>query len=293
MTTPAAAAPRGLWGTLGRATLFVLLYVVAVVLTMGLLAGPLTSVVGWTGQRIRIDEVLSLVAVLAATAIMLRSVDPRPWRDVGLAREAARPRAFVTGWCVGAAPIAAASGTLLVAHWLVVVPATAGSSLAAGVRLSVFLLPAALHEEVLCRGYLLTVLRDSIGVRGAVVGTSVLFGALHVANADATLESVGIVILAGIFLAAVRVVFDSLYAAWAAHFAWNWVMAVPLHAPVSGLRLEAPDYRTLSAGPAWITGGGWGPEGGLAAALGMVAALAYLHARHRRAYQQRPGREES
>jgi hypothetical protein len=80
----------------------------------------------------------------------------------------------------------------------------------------------------------------------------------------------------------VRVVFDSLYAAWAAHVAWNWIMAVPLHAPVSGLAFEAPDYRTVSTGPAWITGGSWGPEGGLAAALGMVAALIYLNARRRR-----------
>jgi uncharacterized protein len=91
-----------------------------------------------------------------------------------------------------------------------------------------------------------------------------------------------IVTLAGVFLGAIRVAFDSLYAAWGAHLAWNWMMAVPLHAPVSGLRFEAPDYRTVSAGPAWVTGGAWGPEGGLAAALAMVAALAYLHARRRR-----------
>jgi hypothetical protein len=80
----------------------------------------------------------------------------------------------------------------------------------------------------------------------------------------------------------VRVVYDSLYAAWAAHTAWNWVMAVPLHAPVSGLRFEAPDYRTVSAGPEWITGGAWGPEGGFAAVLGMMAGLAYLYTRRRR-----------
>ena len=289
---PPRSGPRRLATSFGLAVLFAMLYAVAVGVVLGLLAGPLTALVGRTGQHVRIDELLSLVAVLAATAVMLRSVDRRAWSDVGLSRDAARVGRFVAGGCLGAAPIALASGALLLIGWLVVVPTQAGSSLAAGLRISVFLLPAALHEEVLCRGYLLTVIRDSVGVTGAVVSTSVLFGLLHLANADATAESVLVVILAGLFLAAIRVVFDSLYAAWAAHFAWNWVMAVPLHAPVSGLRLEAPDYRTVSAGPAWITGGGWGPEGGAAAALGMIAALAYLHARHRRV-QPRPGREES
>jgi hypothetical protein len=67
-----------------------------------------------------------------------------------------------------------------------------------------------------------------------------------------------------------------------AHFGWNWTMAVLLHIPVSGLETETPDYRTVDAGPDWVTGGPWGPEGGSAAALGMIAGLGYLAARRRR-----------
>ena len=54
------------------------------------------------------------------------------------------------------------------------------------------------------------------------------------------------------------------YAAWAAHFAWNWTMAVVFHVAVSGLPLESPGYRYVDAGPDWATGGSWGPEGGAA-----------------------------
>jgi uncharacterized protein len=247
---------------------------------LGLLAGPLTWLMGRTGQRVRIDEVLILVAVLAATAIMLRSVDVRPWRDVGLGSNAVGPMG--RGWVVGFVAIGAACGALLAVGWLRVVPAEPGSSLGAAARITLFLLPAALAEEVLCRGYLLTVVRDRIGTSGAVVLTSLAFGALHVRNPGSTVASVAIVALAGVFLAAVRLAYDSLYAAWAAHVAWNWVMAVPLHAPVSGFRFEAPDYRTVSTGPAWATGGTWGPEGGAAAALGMLACLYFLYARRRR-----------
>jgi len=255
--------------------------VILQVAAVGLLAGPVTWLVARTGQRIRIDELLTLVAALAATAIMLRSIDVRSWAEVGLAPPAARARVIGMGWCVGFAAIGLAC-SLLVVGWLRITPAEPGSSLAAAVRITVFLVPAALAEEVLCRGYVLTVIRERIGTAGAIGATSFAFGLLHVSNPGWTMASVGIVALAGIFLAAVRVAYDSLYAAWAAHVAWNWVMAVPLHAPVSGLRFEAPDYRTVSAGPAWITGGAWGPEGGLAAVLGMMAGLAYLYARRRR-----------
>jgi membrane protease YdiL (CAAX protease family) len=235
-----------------------------------------------TGQRVRVDEMLTLLSALGATAIMLRSVDVRPWRDVGLSARAAGAGVVGRGWSIGFVAIGAACGLLLAVGMLRIAPSEPGSSLGAAARITVFLIPAALAEEVLCRGYLLTAIRDRIGTLGAVLLTSLAFGVLHVSNPGWTVASVGIVALAGVFLAAVRVAYDSLYAAWAAHVAWNWVMAVPLHAPVSGLRFESPDYRTVDAGPDWITGGAWGPEGGLAAVLGMLACLYYLYARRRR-----------
>ena len=268
--------------TIGRVAAFIVLFAVLQVAAYALLADPMIWLVARTGQRIRVDEMLVLVAALATTGIMLRSVDVRPWSVVGLGPDAARARVIGKGWCVGFVAIGAACGVLLASGWLRIAPSEPGSSLGAAARITVFLIPAALAEEVLCRGYLLTVIRERIGTWGAVAATSVVFGVLHVSNPGWTVASVGIVALAGVFLAAVRVVYDSLYAAWAAHVAWNWVMAVPLHAPVSGLRFEAPDYRTVSAGPEWITGGAWGPEGGLAAVIGMLACLTYLYARHRR-----------
>lgn len=292
MTASQAVGRRGAAGSTGRATLFVLLYLVALASMRSLSGAPPAPRGPVTGEALQVAELVSLVAALLATAVMVGAVDRRPWADVGLGATAARPSFLLWGWCIGAAPIGVASGLLLLVGWLHVSPAPPGSSLVAALHVSIVLVPAALSEEVICRGYLFTAVRDGGGARVAIAFTSVLFGLLHAANAGSTMESVGIVILAGLFLAAVRVVFDSLYAAWAAHAAWNWIMAVPLHAPVSGVLFEAPDYRTVSAGPAWMTGGAWGPEGGLAAAAATIATLAYLHSRHRRLHA-RLGREES
>jgi len=74
----------------------------------------------------------------------------------------------------------------------------------------------------------------------------------------------------------------SLYAAFAAHLAWNWTLVGLMHASVSGIPFTTPDYRVVDAGPDWATGGVWGPEGGVPAALGLVAATIYLYLRRER-----------
>jgi membrane protease YdiL (CAAX protease family) len=226
---------------------------------------------------------LQLVAVVVATAIMLRSIDVRPWGDVGMDRRAARPRALVEGWLLGGLAIGLACAALIAASELRIIPGPEGSSLSAAFSLTVFLIVAALGEEMISRGYLLTTLSDGLGQGTAVGVTSLLFGAAHLRNAGVTVQSFCIVTLAGVFLGAIRVTFRSVYASTAAHVAWNWVLAVAFHASVSGIRFDAPDYRTVDQGPDWLTGGQWGPEGGLAAAIGMLLVLAYLyHTRLRR-----------
>jgi hypothetical protein len=45
-----------------------------------------------------------------------------------------------------------------------------------------------------------------------------------------------------------------------------------MHATVSGLVMDAPDYRIVDSGPDWATGGAWGPEGGIFAAAGLAVA---------------------
>jgi membrane protease YdiL (CAAX protease family) len=244
---------------------------------------PLRWLAVRSGRPFRVDVDAELVAAFAATAIMLRSIDQRGWDAIDLTRAAAHPRRLLTGWCMGGFPIAIACAALLATGLLQFTPSIAQASwMGAALRTTLVLLPAALAEELICRGYLLTVLRDSVGARAAVLGTSVLFGLLHLENPGATAVSLTVVLLSGVLLASVRLALNSLYAAWLAHFAWNWVMAVPFHAKVSALEFESPLYKAVTTGPAWLSGGDWGPEGGLVAALSMVAAIAYIYTRYRR-----------
>jgi hypothetical protein len=109
----------------------------------------------------------------------------------------------------------------------------------------------------------------------------VLFGLVHLSNAGATAQSTALVTLAGFFLGAVLLRTRSLYAAWAAHWAWNWTMAGLLHVAVSGAGFATPDYRVVDAGPDWATGGVWGPEGGAVAGVGMLGGVIMMLGRRR------------
>lgn len=227
------------------------------------------------------DSIVILAAVAGGTVVTIRWIDPRPWSDVWLDRAAARPRRLIEGSLLGVLAIGLPAAALIAVGWLSVQRHTPGSWAAAAVRVSVLLLIAALAEELIFRGYLLAVLRETLGWVPALALTSVAFGYAHVDNPGADTRALVLVMVAGLFLGAVVATARSLYAAWMAHFAWNWTMAVLLHVPVSGLETETPDYRTIDAGPDWATGGRWGPEGGGGAALGMTAGLGYLAARQR------------
>ncbi len=257
---------------------------IAGLIVVSVLLGP--SVL-WLFRRVGVSELaaaswIEVLGVLAGTAVSLRLIDKRPWRDVWLGRDAARPSLFVFGFAIGAAAIGLPIILLIAGHWLRNAGGPTGSWFGAAVRVTLFLAPAALLEELVTRGYILSVLREQWGWRWSIVATSVVFGLLHLANNGASIEPVLLVMLAGFFLASVLYVTQSLYAAWMAHLAWNWTMAVLFHTAVSGYPLDAPAYRYVPAGPGWATGGDWGPEGGIPAGLGMCAGILYVVVRRRR-----------
>jgi hypothetical protein len=237
---------------------------------------PLSAIVNrLTGLDQTGESIALTMGLVIAQAVMLRW-DRRPWSYVWLDASAARPRVLLFGFVTGAAPIAIASLVLMMVGWLTIVPAADGPWIRAALSISVLLLPAALIEELLSRGYIFATLGEWLGWPWAVGLTSVAFGLVHIGNPGTSPLPIVTVIVAGVYLAAVVLLTRSLYAAWVSHFAWNWVMAVPLHVEVSGVDVPRPDYRTIEVGPDWITGGPWGPEGGMAAVITMVAGLWYM-----------------
>jgi CAAX protease family protein len=261
-----------------RVALFCIVSIASLIVSAVIVGPIITMLFGLAGiYGVSNQSWVEAIGLLGGTVIALRWIDKRPWSDVWLDAAAAKPRLLAIGFALGAACIGVPVLGLIGGGWLRQISSAGGSWWGAMLRITLVLAPAALLEELMTRGYILSVLRDWWGWRWAIIATSVAFGLLHLMNNGATFESVGLVTLAGVFLAVVLYATRSLYAAWMAHFAWNWTMAAVFHASVSGYPFEAPSYRYVDAGPNWATGGDWGPEGGIPAALGMGAGIALLY----------------
>lgn len=221
-----------------------------------------------------------LAAVLIATAVAMRFLDgdrPTGWGAQALGRPAWRVRALGVGFLYGSLAMLAAAAALLLGGRVSFGSASDPERWwGALFVILVQMLPAAANEELLFRGYLLTAIEDGAGRDWAVGLTSMLFGMLHAWNPDPTGWSIANVTLAGVMLAVVRLRFKSLYAAMAAHLGWNIAQVAILHAPVSGVVLPHPGYVLVDHGPGWLTGGSWGPEGGVAASLALGVAIFLL-----------------
>ena len=265
-----------------RLAIFAAASVVSVLVVNGAIVPLVSGAIAVTGARVVVYPWMLLASAIVAHLVTFHFVEPRRWEAVALDRAAFRVRPVATGALLGVAAVAIPCALLLAIGWLRVTPAPDGSSLALALTTALFLAPAAFWEELVFRGYGFAVLVEWWGRRAALGVTSAVFGLVHLQNVGATWASVAVVALAVVFLGAVLLLTRSLYAAFAAHLAWNWTLAGVLHTAVSGIPFATPDYQVIDAGPDWATGGTWGPEGGVPAAVGLLTATIYLYVRRRR-----------
>jgi membrane protease YdiL (CAAX protease family) len=238
-----------------------------------------TPAIEWARlARVPVAEILQAISILAGTIFTARVLDvPNVWAFIGFGRGTWGVRPILVAAGVGVAVIAVPS-LLLVAVGAAHFEGATSAQSALFVAWGAFalLVPAALSEELLFRGFAFTVTRNAIGAAWATVLTSVLFGLAHLFNPEPTVLATISVAVAGAFLAAVRIATGSLGAAFVAHLLVNVTQLVILHAPVSGQAFDTPGYRLVPTGPAWLTGGAWGPEGGAAAMVAMLLATFVL-----------------
>jgi membrane protease YdiL (CAAX protease family) len=140
----------------------------------------------------------------------------------------------------------------------------------------------ALYEELAFRGYILQNLRGDWGVVAAVVVSSILFAILHGLNPNLTLLALPNIFLAGALLAACYLATRSLWLAIAFHFSWNFVQGPVLSFPLSGMPTTGLLVTRVEGNPL-LTGGAFGPEGGLLGSGAILLGLLIIWAWRRRA----------
>jgi hypothetical protein len=223
---------------------------------------------------------LILVAALCAAYVLLRWVDRLPREGLGFPLERRAVGELGIGLGIGVVALAAVVAVLAALggyRYTAEAGTVTGWVVTSGTALLALAIPAA-SEEALLRGYIFRALEEGPGTWVAVVLTSAVFAVLHGANPEVGPLAMVNLFLAGVLLAVAVVRTGTLWLATGVHLGWNWIMSGPLDLPVSGLQgLDVPLYDAVVTGPAWLTGGGFGPEGGLAgtlaAGLGIVLVM--------------------
>jgi membrane protease YdiL (CAAX protease family) len=142
--------------------------------------------------------------------------------------------------------------------------------------LALLLALAALAEELLFRGYPLARLAAVMGKTGASVLLAGVFALVHVWNPNVSALGLVNIALAALVLSAAFFTPGGLPAAWGVHWGWNAGLSLLADAPVSGVQFDLPALDFIPGEPAWLTGGRFGPEGGLVATLAMGVTLVWL-----------------
>lgn len=260
------------WALLYLGTGFVMMVVLSIIGAK--LTGGLTP--GSAGPKALVIQTVSgLVAYGLLTWGIGRRAIGLSWEDLRWAPAAGAGRGFSLGLLLGGVPAALALGLSLLAGGARFVSdaGSAPSYLVQVGRTALLLGPAALLEEVMFRGVGQVVLARAIGRVQAILLLSGLFAMAHLLNPHGTALGLLNIALAGVLLGFAFYCPGGIWTAWGAHLGWNGTLAA-LDAPVSGLPFRIPLIDYQPGGPEWLTGGSFGPEGGLLATAMIALASA-------------------
>ncbi len=242
-------------------------------LGVGLLLRPPSLISPLTAIAFAIVLVINVSIFFAMSLALDRST--RPMAYIGFPTDVPVVRLIVAGFVFGAAMVSVAvlimaAGGSLSFRWRM-----DGAMLQAAV-LQLMLFPiAALHEEVLFRGYPFQRLTESIGAWPAVIVVSALFAVPHLFNPYSTMFAAFNTAAVGALLAAAYLFTRSLWLPWGIHWGWNLVLAVVYGLSVSGFDTDGPVDGSV-VGPGWLTGGAYGIEGGASGSMAIVAGFVVL-----------------
>ncbi len=221
-----------------------------------------------------VNNVRNLAAASLSSVVCARVLEHRHFGSVGFRLHRGWARDFTLGSMMGAASLAIAVGIATsIGALTFYVQTREWSPLVRGfIIASLFFVVAAATEELIFRGFPFQALVHNLGGARAIAITSLIFGLAHFSNPSASVFSSINTILAGVWLGLAYLMTRSLWLATALHWSWNLAMVFIFGLPVSGFTTlgQLAWLRGTIGQPAWISGGSYGPEAGVAATVALI-----------------------
>ena len=132
-------------------------------------------------------------------------------------------------------------------------------------------------EELIFRGYLVQNIEQGISLTVAVVLSCLFYGVVHMFNPNAGWLSGLIIVGFGYIRVLGWLTTSQLWFGMGMHSAWNFFQGPIFGFNVSGTEAETLIHHTVT-GPAWLTGGEFGPEGSVIIIPILALAVLAMHA---------------
>jgi membrane protease YdiL (CAAX protease family) len=226
-------------------------------------------------------DVVTALTLLTVTWFMAHFIDHRPFMTLGFFPDH-MIRDLLLGLSLGAGWLALSVAVLWLARCVQVRPeGVLSSSVLAWSGAA--LLFNTVAQEVLARSYIFQTIRSQSNAAVAVTVSAILFMAYHAGAYHGAWLPAFNVFAAGILFGVAYHLTGNLWLPIAMHFAWNFLLGPVLGLAVSGNTELKSGWQLLAVqGPAGLTGGGFGMEGGLVVTLTTlfgVGALFFLFRR--------------
>jgi len=216
-----------------------------------------------------------------------RFVERRSLASIGLVREY-RGRTFLSGVLIGIVM----AGAIVAGGWAAGGFSAGGFAIAfhspqalgaIAILLACFALQSSV-EEILFRGWMLSAIAAKFGVAVAVVVSSAVFTFLHYDPHASWLFAINVFLFAA-FACCWAMRTGNIWGVMGWHAGWNWLFATGFEMRVTGLDAHLPALlvKMTPVGPVYLTGGFEGPEGSVMCTVLLVAGIAFLGLRRKKA----------
>lgn len=239
------------------------------------------------------NEFAMMLSMLAATAILAKWIDRKPWGYFGIPWRNALRSTFWVGSVVG---LGALSLQLVLMHlggWFDygTMQIHSAAIVEYGVIWGVMFLFVGVTEEGMLRGYVQRVATDGFGkLPGiwsfwtAAIIFSLMFGSAHLGNPGENKFGIVMVFIDGMAMCFSLWRTGDLWWAIGNHAAWDWGQTFLYGTPNSGLHFQGALMHPYFHGPLLLAGGTDGPEGSLLVLLSeaiFIISVALIYRRRK------------
>lgn len=248
-------------------------------------APPLMDALAAEGLSDLASAVATLIAAILGVLVVQRLLGGPSLGELGCTPPDGQRTALALGLALGPLAFGAVLGLEAAMRAVRIAPGGLGPTALLLAGLTIGCVGAG--EELLMRGVLLRQVMGGWGVRTAVVVSSLVFALLHLPNlltaaAEPAVSAIALLVLGllGVVLGLGTVLTRELWFPVALHVSWNLAQGPLFGFPISGHPSDGLLQLDVT-GADWLTGGAFGPEGGLVGllAVGLCAAALWAYAR--------------